>query len=158
MLSGRPKMDTISSINLSTYNPNLNQLYSKEIEFEIVSSAGDDLEAVSPVLVATVGSSPAVLVLLRHRRRESSVQEHVSNFSPDWSPCKEIQEAVNSSDDSGIEGQADGSDKKKRNSLSFNRVFFFVNATKGIGTIHMSVFVSKSQQTLAFDQIKLLAL
>ena len=70
-----------------------------------------DPEVVSPVLVATVGSAPAAVPAPAPASPSwSSVQEHVSNFSPDWSPSKVVQEAVSSPDDSGTEGQPDGSD------------------------------------------------
>ncbi|KAL4580364.1 hypothetical protein LXL04_016555 [Taraxacum kok-saghyz] len=64
---------------------------------------GGESEVISPVVVATVGSAPA-------SPSRSSVQEHVANSSPDSSPSKVIQEPVSFMDDSGTEGQPDGSD------------------------------------------------
>ncbi|KVI08752.1 la-related protein 1C isoform X2 [Cynara cardunculus var. scolymus] len=77
---------------------------------QIVRGGGGESEVVSPVLVATVGSAPAVPVPAPASPSWSSFQEHASNFSPDWSPSKVVQEAVSSPDDSGTEGQPDGSD------------------------------------------------
>ncbi|KAJ9540796.1 hypothetical protein OSB04_027302 [Centaurea solstitialis] len=71
---------------------------------------GGESEVVTPVLVATaVGSAPAPA---SPSWSSSAVQEHVSGFASDWSPSKVVvvQEAVSSPDDSGTEGQPDGSD------------------------------------------------
>lgn len=69
---------------------------------QIVRRGGGESEVISPIVVATVGSAPA-------SPSRSSVQEHVANSSPDWSPSKVVQEAVSSPDDSCTEGQHDGS-------------------------------------------------
>ncbi|KAI3715435.1 hypothetical protein L6452_22417 [Arctium lappa] len=81
---------------------------------QIVSSGGGESEEVSPVLVATFGSSPAVPVPTPASPLWSLVQEYVSNFSLDWSSSKVMQEVISFSDDLGTEVQADGSDNKKR--------------------------------------------
>lgn len=78
---------------------------------QIVRRGGGEPEVISPVVVATVGSAPA-------SPSYSSVQEHVVNSSPDWSPSKAVQDAVSSPDDSGTEGQPDGSDSIGGNNAS----------------------------------------
>lgn len=78
---------------------------------QIVRRGGGEPEVIAPVVVATVGSAPA-------SPSRSSVQEHVANSSPDWSPAKLVQEAVSSPDDSGTEGQADGSDNSGGNNAA----------------------------------------
>lgn len=77
---------------------------------QIVRGGGGESEMVSPVLVATVGSASAVPVPSPASPSWSSAQEQVGNASPDWYPSKVVREAVSSPDDSGTEGQADGSD------------------------------------------------
>ncbi|XP_023754172.1 la-related protein 1C [Lactuca sativa] len=86
---------------------------------------GGESEVISPVVVATVGSAPA-------SPSRSSVQEHVGNSSPDWSPSKVVQEAVSSPDDSGTEGQPDSSDNSGGNSASKKPVWNTPSKSNGV--------------------------
>lgn len=73
---------------------------------------GGESEVISsPVMMAAV----PVAVTSPASPSWSLVQEQVSsNASPDWSPSKVVPEAVSSPDDSGTEGQADGSDNMSK--------------------------------------------
>ncbi|KAI3704507.1 hypothetical protein L1987_74729 [Smallanthus sonchifolius] len=82
----------MAATNVQSGNDGLNSPRVTSPWSQVVRGGGGESEGVSPVLVTTVGSAPA-------SPSWSSVPEHVSNVSP-----------VSSPDDSGAEGQGDGSD------------------------------------------------
>ncbi|KAK1440549.1 hypothetical protein QVD17_06378 [Tagetes erecta] len=87
----------------------------------------------------------------------SSVPEHVSNVSSDWSVSKVVQETVSSPDDSGTEGQGDGVKKPVWNRPSNGVVVDAYSPVMGAAWPALGESTKPTLKSSSFESLKALS-